>query len=60
VKRLNTEIQSIVADPVTKTALETATGGEVRGSTPEEMRALIISETDKWSKVINDAGIPRI
>jgi hypothetical protein len=24
------------------------------------MRALIISETDKWSKVINDAGIPRI
>jgi tripartite-type tricarboxylate transporter receptor subunit TctC len=60
VKRLNTEIQSMLADPATKTALETATGGEVRGSTPEEMRALIISETDKWSKVINDAGIPRI
>ena len=60
VKRLNTEIQSMLADPATKTALETATGGEARGSTPEEMRALIISETDKWSKVINDAGIPRI
>ena len=60
VKRLNAEIQSMLADPATKTALETATGGEVRGSTPEEMRALIISETDKWSKVINDAGIPRI
>src|SRR5215207_4649650 len=60
VKRLNTEIQSMLADPATKTALETATGGEVRGSTPEEMRALITSETDKWSKVINDAGIPRI
>ena len=60
VKRLNTEIQSMLADPATKAALETATGGEVRGSTPEEMRALIISETDKWSKVINDAGIPRI
>ena len=60
VERLNTEIQSMLADPATKTALETATGGEVRGSTPEEMRALITSETDKWSKVINDAGIPRI
>ena len=52
VKRLNTEIQSMLADSATKTALETAIGGEVRGSTPEEMRALIISETDKWSKVI--------
>jgi len=59
-KRLNAEIQSMLADPATKAALETATGGEVRGSTPEEMRALIISETDKWTKVINDAGIPRI
>jgi tripartite-type tricarboxylate transporter receptor subunit TctC len=60
VKRLNAEIQSMLADPATKAALETATGGEVRGSTPQEMRALITSETDKWSKVINDAGIPRI
>lgn len=60
VKRLNTEIQSMLADPATKAALETATGGEVRGSTPEEMRTLITSEIAKWSKVINDAGIPRI
>ncbi|MFG3595689.1 hypothetical protein [Bradyrhizobium sp. RDI18] len=50
----------MLADPATKTALETATGGEVRGSTPEQMRALITSEIDKWSKVISDAGIPRI
>ena len=49
-----------LADPEIKSALETATGGDVRASTPDEMRALIISETDKWSKVINDAGIPRI
>ena len=59
-KRLNAEIQSMLADPAMKTALEMATGGEVRGSTPEDMRALIRSEIAKWSKVINDAGIPRI
>lgn len=60
VKRLHAEIQSMLADPATKTALETATGGDVRSSTPEEMRALINAETAKWTKVINDAGIPRI
>jgi tripartite-type tricarboxylate transporter receptor subunit TctC len=60
VKRLHAEIQSMLADPAVKTALETATGGEVRSSTPEEMRALITSEIGKWTKVINDAGIPRI
>lgn len=60
VKRLNTEIQSMLADPATKAALETATGGEVRSSTPEEMRALISAEISKWTKVISDAGIPRI
>jgi len=60
VRRLNAEIQSMLADPATKTALETATGGEARSSTPKEMRALIIAEIDKWSKVISDAGIPRI
>jgi tripartite-type tricarboxylate transporter receptor subunit TctC len=60
VKRLHTEIRSMLADPATKTALETATGGEVRSSTPEEMRALISAEIGKWTKVINDAGIPRI
>ncbi|WOH49660.1 tripartite tricarboxylate transporter substrate binding protein [Bradyrhizobium sp. sBnM-33] len=60
VKRLNTEIQSMLADPATKAALETATGGEARGSTPDEMRTLVSSEINKWSKVINDAGIPRI
>jgi tripartite-type tricarboxylate transporter receptor subunit TctC len=58
--RLQTEILSMLADPAVRTALETATGGEVRGSTPEEMRALVSSEIGKWTKVINDAGIPRI
>ena len=43
-----------------KKALETATGGEVRGSTPEEMGLLVRSEITKWSKVIDEAKIARI
>ena len=34
-------------------------GGEVRGSTPEEMRQRIASEVQRWSKVIAEAGIPK-
>ncbi|WP_247519695.1 tripartite tricarboxylate transporter substrate binding protein [Bradyrhizobium sp. 190] len=60
VKRLNTEVASMLADPAVKKALETATGGEVRGSTPEDMRLLVRSEITKWSKVIDEAKIARI
>ena len=60
VKRLNTEVASMLADPAVKKALETATGGEVRGSTPEEMGLLVRSEITKWSKVIDEAKIARI
>jgi tripartite-type tricarboxylate transporter receptor subunit TctC len=60
VKRLNTEIASMLADPAVKKALETATGGEARGSTPDDMRLLVRSEIAKWSKVIDEAKIARI
>jgi tripartite-type tricarboxylate transporter receptor subunit TctC len=60
VKRLNAEVASMLADPVVQKALETATGGEVRGSTPEDMRLLVRSEIARWSKVIEEAKIARI
>ena len=60
VQKLNAETASMLADPAVKKALETATGGEVRASTPEEMRVLIRSEIAKWSKVIDEAKIARI
>ena len=59
-RKLNTEVVAMLAEPAVKKALETATGGEVRASTPEEMRALIRSEIAKWSKVIDEAKIARI
>ena len=60
VQKLNAETASMLADPAVKKALETATGGDVRGSSPEEMRSLIRSEIAKWSKVIDEAKIARI
>ena len=60
VKRLNKAVLETLADPETRAALETAIGGEVQGSTPEEMRALIQSQTAKWTDVIKTANIPRL
>jgi tripartite-type tricarboxylate transporter receptor subunit TctC len=60
IKRLNTAVQETLADPETKAALETAIGGEVQGSTPAEMRALIQSQIVKWADVIKTANIPRL
>ena len=60
IKRLNTVVRETLADPEVKVALETATGGEVKASTPEEMRALVQSEIAKWADVIKTANIPRL
>jgi hypothetical protein len=34
-------------------------GGEARGSTPEEMKAMVTSELQRWTRVVNDAKIPK-
>ncbi|MFM9927264.1 tripartite tricarboxylate transporter substrate binding protein [Variovorax sp. H27-G14] len=34
-------------------------GGEARGSTPEEMTAMVGGELNKWTTVVNDAHIPK-
>lgn len=34
-------------------------GGEARGSTPEEMAAMVSSELRKWTAVVNEAQIPK-
>ncbi|MBT2322408.1 tripartite tricarboxylate transporter substrate binding protein [Variovorax paradoxus] len=34
-------------------------GGEARGSTPEEMTAMVSSELKKWTAVVNEAQIPK-
>lgn len=34
-------------------------GGEVRGSTPEEMAAMVGAELKKWTVVVNESNIPK-
>ena len=56
IARLNTEISKVMQNPEVRKAL-IAQGVEARTSTPEEFGAFLKSETTKWRKVIDDAGI---
>ena len=57
---LNAAALEVLKDPDIRQRLETAVGGEVRGSSPEEMKALIEAEIAKWSAVVERAKIPKI
>jgi tripartite-type tricarboxylate transporter receptor subunit TctC len=57
---LNAATLEVLKDPDVRQRLETAVGGEVRGSSPEEMKALIEAEIAKWSAVVERAKIPKI
>ena len=56
VTRLNGEIAKLMAAPDTRKALFDA-GVEVAPSTPEAMADYMVSEMDRWGKVVKDAGI---
>ena len=58
IDRLNLEVQKSLQLPVIKSRLEEM-GGDPRGSTPEEMKAMVASETQKWTQVVNSAKIPK-
>jgi tripartite-type tricarboxylate transporter receptor subunit TctC len=58
IDRLNAEVQKSLQLPAIKTRLEEM-GGDARGSTPEEMKAMVTSETQKWTQVVNNAKIPK-
>ncbi len=58
VKRLNADILYALQQPQVRDKFE-AIGNEVRGSTPEEMRAWVAGEVAKWRKVIDAANVER-
>jgi len=58
VNRLNADILYALQQPQVRDKLE-AIGNEVRGSTPEEMRAWVAGEVAKWRKVIDEAQVER-
>lgn len=58
VDRLNAEVQKALLVPAVKTRLEEM-GGEAKGSTPDEMKAMVASQTQKWIQVVADAKISK-
>jgi tripartite-type tricarboxylate transporter receptor subunit TctC len=58
VERLHAETQKALQDPVVKKRLEEM-GGEVRGSTPQEMTAMVSAEVQKWTQLVAEAKIAR-
>ncbi len=58
IDRVNAETLKSLQIPAVKARLEEM-GGEARGSTPEEMKALVTSELARWTQVVADAKIPK-
>ena len=58
VERLNAETLKALQLPTVRSRLEEM-GGEARGSTPDEMKAMVASELQRWTQVVADANIPK-
>jgi tripartite-type tricarboxylate transporter receptor subunit TctC len=58
IDKLNAETLKSLLLPQVKSRLEEM-GGDVRGSTSEEMKNMVASETQKWIQVVNAAKIPK-
>ena len=55
IRKLNTEVQAILADPKTK-ARFLELGATMLPGTPAEFGKLVADETDKWGKVVTFSG----
>jgi len=58
IDKLNAETLKTLQLPHVKTRLEEM-GGDVRGSTPDEMKNMVAFETQKWIQLVNNAKIPK-
>jgi len=57
-ERLSAEVNKLLKMPAVRQRLE-AMGGEVAGSSPEQMRSFVSAEVARWSKVALEANLPR-
>ena len=55
IDKLNAAALQAIADPAVKTKL-TELGTDVAGSTPEGLRALVVSELAKWAPIVKASG----
>lgn len=57
-QRLNAETLRAIQVDAVKSRLEDM-GGEARGSTSDDMKAMVASELKRWTQVVTDANIPK-
>jgi len=58
VDRLNADTQKALQAAAVRQRLEDM-GGEARGSTPDEMKAMVARELEKWTMVVAESQIPK-
>ena len=58
VERLHAETLRALQVSAVRQRLEDM-GGEARASTPEEMKALVTRELERWTQVVTEAKIPK-
>ena len=54
--RLNREFHAVLADPETRQHVQ-AIGGDIRPSTPQELRQRVEGEIAKWRRIVAERGI---
>jgi tripartite-type tricarboxylate transporter receptor subunit TctC len=59
VTRLNTEIAALVSEPAVAQRIR-ALGSEPAPGRPEQFKAVIAGDIERWTKVVADAGIEKI
>jgi tripartite-type tricarboxylate transporter receptor subunit TctC len=59
IAKLNKEINAVLAEPAIKARLIDL-GGEPLIGPPEAFGAMIVAETDKWKKVIEEAKVEKV
>jgi tripartite-type tricarboxylate transporter receptor subunit TctC len=59
IEKLNKEVNALLAEPAIKARL-TELGGDPLIGPPEAFGAMIVAETDKWKKVIEDAKVEKV
>ena len=57
-ERLSAEVAQAIKQPGVRASLEEM-GGDLRASSPEEMKTMVAAELARWTRLVTDRNIPR-